>query len=270
MTNKLSLNILRLLRHRSKSTPLRRLEQRGLKNVSVLNIKDLKDLIRDAVNNTLRDFGITLSPDELRLINDRAREELLRVMSDRDELRASMKNLEMELETLRGNFLMLKAELEMNSRLLESEETRVIEPEGVPLGREGIEQIEASLAERLSALFAEYGGNDELKDRAILMAHDLIRQERDKAVEQARVSQEDRIAQLKRRIQKLDTKLRETEDLLHRVRAEARAEQGVPSEFRGVQGLSEHAAYYEEKEALLREIFTLNMDLKRLMAETSR
>ena len=46
------------------------------------------------------------------------------------------------------------------------------------------------------------------------------------------------------------------------------AEQGIPSEFRGVQGLSEHAAYYEEKEALLREIFTLNMDLKKLMAET--
>jgi len=268
MTNKLSLNILRLLKHKSKSTPLRRLEQRGLKNVSVLNIKDLKDLIRDAVNNTLRDFGISLSPDELKLINDRAREELIRVMTDRDELKASMKNMEMELETLKGNFTLLKAELEVNNRLLENEETRVIGQEGVPLTHEGIETIESSMTQSLNDLFAEYGGNEELRDKAILMAHDLIEREKDRAIDQARTSQEERIAQLKRRIGKLNTKLRETEDLLHRVRAEARADQGIPSEFRGVQGLSEHAAYYEEKEALLREIFTLNMDLKKLMAET--
>lgn len=267
MTNKLSLNILRLLRHRSKSTPLRRLEQRGLKNVTVLNIKDLKDLIRDAVNNTLRDFGISLSPDELKLINDRAREELLRVMGDRDDLKASMKNMEMELETLKGNFMLLKAELEVNSRMLESEETRVIDQDCAPLTHEGIETIESSLADSLRDLFAEHGGNEELRDQAILMAHHLIDREREKALDQAKASQEDRIAQLKRRIGKLNSKLRETEDLLTRVRAEARAEHGIPSEFRGLQGLSEHAAYYEEKEALLREIFTLNMDLKRLMTE---
>ena len=65
----------------------------------------------------------------------------------------------------------------------------------------------------------------------------------------------------------LTAKLEETEELLARVREEAEREDGVASEFSQVQGLKSEAVYYEEKKALLKEIFALNMDLRRLMAE---
>ena len=85
----------------------------------------------------------------------------------------------------------------------------------------------------------------------------------------AKVEHQDRVDKLKRRIQKLNTKLEETEDLLERVKAGGQVDVGIASEFRTAQGLKSEAAYFEEKKMLLKEIFSLNMDLKKLMAETS-
>lgn len=268
MTNKLSINIFRLLRHRTRSTSLRRLGQRGMKNVSVLNLKNLKDLIQDAVSNTLSDHGITLSQEELRQINDRAREEFLRVLTDRDDLKASMKNMESELASLRDNFLTLKTELEVNQRQLKLEEERVYEKSDAPLTSETMENIEETLMSRWDDLMSKHDADGDLKDQAIRFTLNLIEEEREKAVLEAKDSQATRIHNLKRRISKLNNKLKETEDLLDRVRAESQTDAGVASEFKEVQGLNDETVYHEEKEALLKEIFSLNMDLKKLMAET--
>lgn len=267
MTNKLSVNIFRLLRHRTRSTSLRRLGQSGMKNVSVLNLKNLKELIQDAVTTTLSDFGITLSQDELHQINDRAREEFLRVLADRDDLKVSMKNLETELANLRDNFHFLKTELEVNQRLLQNEEARVIEEQAVPIKPESLEHIEDHLMAKWNELLSEHGADEALKDKAIRFTLNLIEEEREKALIDAKGSQETRIGNLKRRIGKLNAKLEETENLLDRVRRESQIDRGVASEFKEVQGLNDEEAYREEKEALLKEIFTLNMDLKKLMAE---
>ena len=268
MTNKLSINIFRLLRHRTRSTSLRRLGRNGMKNVSVLNLKNLKDLIQDAVSNTLRDFGITLSQEELQQINDRAREEFLRVLTDRDDLKASVKNMETELASLRDNFHSLKTELEVNQRLLKTEEERVFEKGDAPLSSKTIENIEEMLTARWDELLAQHAVDVDFKEHAIRFTLNLIEEEREKAVIDAKDSQATRIHNLKRRISKLNNKLKETEDLLDRVRSESHADPGVASEFKSVQGLSQEAVYHEEKEALLKEIFSLNMDLKKLMAET--
>ncbi|MBU0755060.1 MAG: hypothetical protein KJ645_07950 [Planctomycetes bacterium] len=239
-----------------------------MKNVSVLNLKNLKELIQDAVSNTLSDFGITLSQEELQQINDRAREEFLRVLTDRDDLKASMKNMESELANLRDNFLSLRTELEVNQRLLKTEEERVFEKSDAPLSSETMDNIEETLMARWDELMAKHHADGNLKDEAIRFTLNLIEEEREKAVIEAKDSQATRVYNLKRRIAKLNSKLKETEDLLDRVRSESHTDNGVASEFKGVQGLNDEALYHEEKEALLKEIFSLNMDLKRLMAET--
>jgi len=267
MTNKLSTNILRLLRHRTRSTPLKQLEQRGLKNVSVLNLKDLKSLIQDAVNNTLSDFGISLSQEELQQINDRTREEFLRILADRDDLKASVKNMETELANLKDNLNLVRTELEVNQRLLKKEEEQAREGTSAPLTSESMVNIEAGLLARWSELLSQHDAEPVLKEKAIRLTLSLIEKERERAAAEARESQENRIVNLRRRISKLSKKLEQTEDLLERVRNENTADGGVPSEFRGVQGLSDEAVHHEEKAALLKEIFSLNMDLKRLMAE---
>ena len=91
MTSKLSLNIFRFLRKQVRSTSLRRLEQRGLKNVSVIDVRDLKALIRDAVDHTLTEFGITLNEEDFERVNDRTRGQVMQLIADRDHLRESVK-----------------------------------------------------------------------------------------------------------------------------------------------------------------------------------
>lgn len=269
MTNKLSINIFRLLRHRTRSTSLKKLGQHGMKNVSVLNLKDLNGLIQEAVNNTLSDFGISLSQEDLQKINDRTREEFLRVLNDRDELKASMRTLEGEMENLRENFHLLKTELAVNSRMLHKEESRVVTTENIAISDDGLDSMESALVSRLNQLFMDNPGGEGLKEKALKITMDLISEEREKAVADAKVAQEERIENLKRRINKLNVKLSQTEELLRRAKEERVLDDGgVPSEFKDVQGLSDSESYHEEKSMLLKEIFTLNMDLKKLMAET--
>jgi len=240
-----------------------------MKNVSVLNLKDLNGLIQEAVNNTLSDFGISLSQEDLQKINDRTREEFLKVLNDRDELKASMRTLEGEMENLRENFHLLKTELAVNSRMLHKEESRIVSTESIAISDDGLDSMESALVSRLDRLFNEHPTGEGLKEKALKITMDLISEERAKAVSDARAAQESRIENLKRRINKLNAKLGQTEELLRRAREERVVnDDGVPSEFKSAQGLSEDETYHEEKSVLLKEIFSLNMDLKKLMAET--
>jgi predicted nuclease with TOPRIM domain len=266
MSKKLSLNIFRLLKSRTHSTSLRRLEQRGMKNVSVLNVKDLNDLIQDAVNHTLGEFGISLSQEELREVNDRTREEFLRVLADRDDLRETMKNMGKEMETLKENFNLLKAELEVNNQLLKSEEAHNAAARAT-LTPEAQEDAVADLKARFEELFSGSDSDEMLKEKAINVALSILGEERDKAAMDAENRQQERVDKLKRRITKLKTKLEETEHFLEKVKAQNTTDQGIASEFEGPQGLKDDAAFKEEKTELLKEIFHLNMDLKKLMTE---
>lgn len=269
MTGNLSINIFRALRNRTKSTSLRRLEQRGLKNVSVLNVKDLQHMIREAVDSTLSELGISLPQEDLQRVTDRTREQLLKIVNDRDQLEASVKTMEEELKDLKDNCHLLKTELEVSKRLLEKEESKIEEsqPEEIRFSANQVEHIESALAVRLEELFEDNPNGKNLKENALQITLDLIAEERDKALSQAKVEHEERIEKLRRRINKLNAKLVETEELLKRAHDENVQEEGVASEFRTVQGIAMEEEYREEKQALLREIFQLNMDLKRMIAE---
>jgi hypothetical protein len=268
MSKKLSLNIFRLLTSRTRSTSLRRLEQQGMKHVSVLNVKDLNDLIQDAVNHTLGEFGISLSQEELRQVNDRTREEFLRVLADRDELRETMKNMGREMENLKENFNLLKAELEVNNQLLKNEEARSLDS-AARASLTSEEQADAltDLKARFDELFSGSDSNEMLKEKAIDIAISMLGEMRDKAAMDAEGRQQERVDKLKRRITKLKSKLQETEDFLEKVKAQGVEDPGIASEFSRPQGLKDDAAFREEKTELLKEIFHLNMDLKKLMTE---
>lgn len=77
---------------------------------------------------------------------------------------------------------------------------------------------------------------------------------------------------LKRRIAKLNRALEANQRDLEEAYASIGAMQGIPSDFRGVQGLSATDPDRECKHALLREIFAANLELRRLcrMRESSR
>ena len=69
------------------------------------------------MDKTLKDLGISLSQEELQKINDRTREEFLRILNDRDELKASMRTMGEEMEILKENIRLMKAGYPHRARL---------------------------------------------------------------------------------------------------------------------------------------------------------
>jgi hypothetical protein len=267
MSKKLSLNIFRLLHNRTKSTSIRRLERQGVKNVSILNVKDLKTLIQDAVDKTLKDLGISLSQEELQKINDRTREEFLRILNDRDELKASMRTMGEEMEILKENIRLMKAELDVDNRLLQNEESQILQNKLAQVSHDREANLDSTLLVHLKSLLAESNVDVAVKDEVLRLTLHLVEKERERSESDIKASQEDRVHKLKRRIAKLNAKLEETEKILEKVRSQENMDQGVASEFKTPQGMDSDAVFREEKKALLKEIFTLNMDLKKLITE---
>lgn len=69
------------------------------------------------------------------------------------------------------------------------------------------------------------------------------------------------IALLERRISKLDHALKDSERELHRLATTSRSDDGLHSQYRTVQGLSEAEENYEVKNALMEQILAANLEL---------
>jgi len=267
MTNNLTMNFFRLLNKKTKSTSIRKLEKRGHKHVSVLNVKELKHLIQEAVDKSLGELGLTLSQEDLMKVNEHTRQQLLKIINDRNELEASVKYMAEELDQLKNNSQNLKTELEINQRILKREEERVQKNTLLPYALNLPNNIESTLQGRLMELFADKNIREDLQNDAIRITLDILADEREEVFKKAKSDHEDKIVTLRRRIKKLNNKLIKTEDLLHRANNESLIDSGVSSEYKTVQGLKDSSNYKKEKKALLTEIFNLNRDLKETMAE---
>ncbi len=96
----------------------------------------------------------------------------------------------------------------------------------------------------------------------------LIEKERKLAFSEAKARHDESILQLKRRINKLMSKLDETEHVLAGIEAEGVPEEGIPSIYKSVQGLKTGASFQDEKKVALSKMFELNLELKKLIDDT--
>ena len=126
MNRELTENILKVLRERVRPSSIRDLRHRGFRNVSLLRLNQLDELIREAVTRTLVDLGIKATPRMLRVQGDRVRDELLRLLQERDELQETAERLTEELTELKGNYQVLTERVAAGQRRLEEEEGRTI------------------------------------------------------------------------------------------------------------------------------------------------
>ncbi|MFG0316934.1 MAG: hypothetical protein ACF8XB_06665, partial [Planctomycetota bacterium JB042] len=115
-------------------------------------------------------------------------------------------------------------------------------------------------ADRVRLLAAGAGGD--VAARAAALAHRLLEEEREKAVDAAKADQVKRIAQLERRIGKLRSSLSDSEALVRRLKEAKDLPEGVESMYREVQGLDPNESNAAEKRGLLEEIFKLNVELR--------
>jgi len=225
-------------------------------------------MIKEAVVSTLGEMGIALRPRELKTQSDRVREEFFNITRQRDDLQELVERLKGEVTELKKNRGRLVERVKTDKTRLEKEEKRKITVESMPLSAERIEAVKESIAERLAELFAESGMGVGLRERAVSVTLELIGEERQKAYDEALVAQADRVTQLKRRISKLVSKLDETEAILASVEAGEDIDLGVASIYKSVQGLKKGVNFFDEKQEALKQIFDLNVELKKLMGDT--
>lgn len=256
MSNPLARNLYHLMRRTARRTSVDKLRKTGHKTVSVLNFRDIEELIERSVENTLRRKGMRLdSPG----IHDEVRLEFLALMRERDILRETVDSLLQEQDELNRNRELLQTELQTTAQELMQQQAAT--PEEV----EDAEQL-SDLAQAVAAQLREVlGPNDPAAaERAVSLVTKAIDEQREGALERAREEQAARTDQLQRRMGKLKRKLAETEEMLERARSEGGQLEAIPGHEVDA-GLKAGDPDHGKKRELLGEIFRLNVELREML-----
>lgn len=261
MSRNLAQDLYHLMRGASRTASLGSLRRKGHNRVPVLRFRDVEALIERAVENTLGRLGIDLTEDDLAGLSDDARLEFLALIRERDTLKQTVEGLlaqQGELEqhqvTIRDRLAAAKDELAREA----ADETP----------GDDLDTLRVRLGERLTELLSRDGIPEGVAEKAVAMVDKAVREQRELAAERARSEHAGRLELLQRRIDKLSRKLGETEAMLSKARAASGAElYDVDEEDMGPAGLASADPQFEQKKAVLEEIFRLNVELRSMMAE---
>jgi len=254
MSRSLSRDLYHLMRKASRRTPVDKLRRSGHKNVSVLSFRDVQALIEQAVANTLRRKGLKLDGPE---IHEEVRMEFLALMRERDLLQETVENLLKEKDELAQNRDRLQEVIGQVTEELEEEQSVDPEADSEELDRMR-ERLVASLREMLGP-----HADPNVTARAVALVEQAVEEQRQLTLSRAQEAQTARVEHLERRINRLKTKLEETESMLVRARS-AGGPEGIAGEHVDP-GLKIGDPNFETKKELLGEIFKLNVELREML-----
>lgn len=262
-------SLFRLFRENSDVVPVSRLQKEGVRSVTVLDWERVEKLISDAVAEALARHGVELGAEAMRSVNDEAREAFARLLEQRDTLRETARSLAEEKSQLEDNLSLLRHELDSSTGMLAQERRQVVSPQSVAVAPDAMAHYSERLEQELTRLLRDDdpGGETGLARSVSDLARRLLEEERDKAFDQARTEQGQRIEQLERRIAKLKRMLAETESVVERLSSGDADDEGAESIYKEVQGLGRGDPLAEEKRGILNEIFRLNVELQDVILE---
>jgi hypothetical protein len=184
------------------------------------------------------------------------------VLEDRDQLDGALKEMAVETVRLRERYqLGGKGAVEAPASRGADETERA---DDMPAAEASGSDIEGIVASRMDELLEKLSRGEAMDSDAFRAVQAWLNEERERILEETRSSQSGRIDLLKRRIAKLSAKLNEAEDRLAQSETVEDLESGLASEYRSVQGLAQGSEHYEAKKAVLKEIFDLNRELRKL------
>jgi chromosome segregation ATPase len=273
MAFRLAKDILHFLRDIATPTSLKRLQREGVNSVTVIDMDQIEDLIHRCVDRALR--GANVDPARVQSLGQDAREEFLRLVTERDTLRAAHDSLAREKEGLEENLAKLKSAISQTGSVLDSERARDQAARADESRRHEVvqEELKAALGtwiENLPESRREAVGGlvEDLVARVSTLTENRIARETGRIREEEAVARRERIETLERRIDKLNSALSDAEGMVDRLRSNGLAEDdGVASIYRQVQGLSDNEPGFKRKKGLLEEIFKLNLELKDLVGQ---
>jgi chromosome segregation ATPase len=256
MTRTLARNLYHMLRGAAKKTTLDGLKKRGHRTVSVLNFRDIQQLIGRAIENTLQRRGLSLDSMD---IQDEVRHEFISLMRERDALQNTVDALLREKDELAENRTALASELTKATEEFENAQETV---EGV---------VPKDIAELMRRITAEVtdtqnaaGVNSQLTAKTLSLVQAALEDHADMLNRHAQAAQATNLQHLQRRISKLKRKLEETEDMLERARATGVEPEGVAGEPIDP-GVKHGDPDFRMKKELLGEIFRLNVELRQML-----
>ncbi|MCB9896625.1 MAG: hypothetical protein H6825_01350 [Planctomycetes bacterium] len=260
MSSNLARNLYHLMRHSARRTSVDKLRRHGHKTVSVINFRDIEELIEKSVENTLRRKGLRLDgPD----VHEEVRLEFLALMRERDILRETVDSLLAEQDELKRNRERIEHAMQETAQQLESEQGVALETQ---VEAAGLTELEDKVVQDLRAILA--GVDPKLAEQAVAHVTQAIDAQRELAVERARADHEGRLDSLQRRMAKLKKKLAETEDMLERAREAGSVPEAIPG-MPVEAGLKSEDPNFSRKKELLGEIFRLNVELREMLKKTS-
>lgn len=234
------------------STSVEQLKKRGVKKVSVLGLDRIVSLIDEAVSRSLRDHLLT---SEREAVVDATKEEFLRLLKSNEELRERQEQAEEEANNLRIELQRLRQELD--ARMAAVSVGPAVDYSGQ----------NAEIVEQVQTLF-QAGGEAglspaQMQDRVLDLVMNYVRGEREE-VEAAQAAARDReIANLQRRINKLNQSLEMSEGRLQDLATRKDVDDGIASVYREVQGLQPAGEQAGKKNELMAGIFAANMALQK-------
>jgi hypothetical protein len=231
-----------------------------METVQVLGMDAIKSLIRDAVDESMALLGESLAEAERQRLLEEVEESFRdRFASEKAGLEDSVKLLQKQLETAQA--------------VLEGERLRVLSAQQFTVSDAGIMELEKRFSRLLDLAVTKgrVGGELEQDLRAVVVR--LLDDERQKIFEKAQEAQSDKIALLEKKVQRLSASLGSAEkerDSAQRRAHALEAAGGIMLPQLHAAGLEDGDPDRERKLSLLKEIVTMNRDLRSELAAAGR
>ncbi len=258
MTSRLAQSLIELFSGHARSTRVSDLKSQGIERVSLLGADQLAQLMERAIERALDRRVLELSEPEKAHLLERAHLEFEALRAQVQGLEGQAAEKRKELQDVESRLASLHSEFQRTNASLDAEILAVAQLEpAAPF--DGSAELES-----LRRVIAGAGVADvSAVERAALAVAAFLQKERDRASESAAHQQRERIANLERRLAKLNETLARTEQELERAIQGTMTDEGIASIYRTVQGLRETAKDFERKRSMLADIYQKNFTLQK-------
>ncbi len=248
------------LRKLSYSTSVDQLRRRGVRQVNVLGLDRVVSLVQQAVYNSLRHRLMGLDRKQ---VADATKAEFLRLLQTNQKLTRDRQRLQEVKLRAEEEAKQLRQELAEQRRVL-----RKKLDEAAARRQDQSRGDDSAIVLRVKELFGAVTSHpdvdrEELQKRVLNMVLDVVKFERQIAIEAKEELHSREVDLLQRRIAKVNQALGETERQLSETVRARPVEEGVSSVYREIQGLSPDDTNYQRKKELVYEIFRANLELQK-------
>ncbi|MBN1443086.1 MAG: hypothetical protein JXA90_10265 [Planctomycetes bacterium] len=234
-----------------------------LKTVQVIQMEAIKKLINEAVDESSASLATTLAASERTRLLEEAEE----------AFRERLERFQAEKTGLEARTRILEEQLDKAQRLLEEERLREIRADQFTLSDAGVIELETKLERLLGRVVLKNKVAPEVEGDLRRIVATLLDEEREKIRQKTEEAQSGKIELLEKKIARLARTLDIAEKEREKAQRRAQALESSGISFRSplqYAGIEEDDPAKERKLGLLKQLFDLNLELRRELEQAGR